>query len=157
SGAPLLLLWFLRWLHANTRVQFEVLLLADGPLAAEFEAIAPTHLVDLLGAPPVTPGTELAIAFDREEAMAAHRRAAARKAARALPSFDVVVLNSAVSGEALRVIPELPPVVITWLHDMGTSFAHFVVDDARVPVLDHSDWYVTCADAVTATLVGQFR
>src|SRR5436190_14793250 len=41
TGAPVLLLHFLRWLRANTSIDFEVVLRRAGELSAEFAALAP--------------------------------------------------------------------------------------------------------------------
>jgi glycosyltransferase involved in cell wall biosynthesis len=43
TGAPLLLLWLIRWLVANTSIQPVVALMRDGPLRDEFSAICPTY------------------------------------------------------------------------------------------------------------------
>jgi glycosyltransferase involved in cell wall biosynthesis len=44
TGAPMVLLHLLRWLKANTDLQFQLLLLIDGDLRADFEALCPVHL-----------------------------------------------------------------------------------------------------------------
>jgi glycosyltransferase involved in cell wall biosynthesis len=44
SGAPIVLLNLLRWIKANTNLQFDILLLNDGPLKAGFEAVAKTYI-----------------------------------------------------------------------------------------------------------------
>src|SRR4051812_44671251 len=41
TGAPVLLLQFLRWLRTNATIDFEVLLRQDGELSGEFAALAP--------------------------------------------------------------------------------------------------------------------
>jgi glycosyltransferase involved in cell wall biosynthesis len=43
TGAPLLLLWLIRWLVAHTSIRPVVALMRDGPLREEFAAICPTH------------------------------------------------------------------------------------------------------------------
>ncbi|MFZ9751931.1 MAG: glycosyltransferase [Cyanobium sp.] len=43
TGAPLQLLWLIRWLIANTTIQPQVALMRDGPLRQEFAALCPTH------------------------------------------------------------------------------------------------------------------
>lgn len=43
TGAPLLLLWLIRWLVANTTIRPVVALMRDGPLREEFEALCPVH------------------------------------------------------------------------------------------------------------------
>jgi glycosyltransferase involved in cell wall biosynthesis len=44
TGAPLLLLWLIRWLVAHTSIRPVVALMRDGPLRAQFAAICPTHI-----------------------------------------------------------------------------------------------------------------
>ncbi|UAK24995.1 glycosyltransferase [Sphingomonas nostoxanthinifaciens] len=47
TGAPMVLLSLLRWLRANTDIDFSIVIGADGPLDEQFEAIAPCfHMVD---------------------------------------------------------------------------------------------------------------
>jgi glycosyltransferase involved in cell wall biosynthesis len=43
TGAPLLLLWLIRWLLANTSIRPVVALMRNGPLREEFSAICPTY------------------------------------------------------------------------------------------------------------------
>lgn len=43
TGAPLLLLWLIRWLLANTSIRPVVALMRDGPLRNEFSALCPTY------------------------------------------------------------------------------------------------------------------
>ena len=43
TGAPLVLLWLIRWLVAHTTIRPVVALMRDGPLRQEFEALCPTH------------------------------------------------------------------------------------------------------------------
>src|SRR5690242_5918890 len=46
TGAPIVLLNFLRWLSAQQLMPFEVLLREGGPLQTEFERIAPTQVLN---------------------------------------------------------------------------------------------------------------
>jgi len=48
SGAPIVLLHLLKWIKKNTALQFDVLLLADGPLRSDFEALAETFVLSKL-------------------------------------------------------------------------------------------------------------
>ncbi|MEO6630784.1 MAG: hypothetical protein ABIN13_03645, partial [Mucilaginibacter sp.] len=48
SGAPIVLLHLLKWIKHNTALQFDVLLLTDGPLRSDFEAIAETIVLSKL-------------------------------------------------------------------------------------------------------------
>jgi glycosyltransferase involved in cell wall biosynthesis len=46
TGAPLLLLQFLRWLTINSRLRFEILLSKGGDLVPEYSLIARTHVLN---------------------------------------------------------------------------------------------------------------
>jgi glycosyltransferase involved in cell wall biosynthesis len=45
SGAPIVLLHFLRWLKQHSELRFDVLTRNGGPLLSEFEALAPTSVL----------------------------------------------------------------------------------------------------------------
>ncbi len=45
TGAPLLLLHFLKWLRQETRFEFELLLQRGGDLADEYRQVAPTRIL----------------------------------------------------------------------------------------------------------------
>lgn len=45
TGAPIVLLHLLKWLKSNTPLQFDILLLNDGPLRPNFEALGKTQIV----------------------------------------------------------------------------------------------------------------
>lgn len=44
TGAPIVLLYLLKWLKNNTTLQFDILLLNDGPLKSQFEALGKTYV-----------------------------------------------------------------------------------------------------------------
>lgn len=46
TGAPTVLLSMLRWIKANTDIQFGIIIGADGPMRSEFEELAPCFLMD---------------------------------------------------------------------------------------------------------------
>ncbi|WP_295799421.1 glycosyltransferase family 4 protein [Mucilaginibacter sp.] len=48
SGAPIVLLHLLKWIKKNTDLQFDVLLLTDGPLRSDFETLAETFVLSKL-------------------------------------------------------------------------------------------------------------
>lgn len=44
TGAPIVLLHLLKWLKSNTPLQFDILLLNDGPLRPDFEVLGKTYI-----------------------------------------------------------------------------------------------------------------
>lgn len=157
TGAPLLLLHFLRWVRAHTDLRFEVLLLEHGRLVSEFAALAPVHVVNHFG-PPDPRSFEARARALGWNAVADRSRARrlAREAA-TLGSYDAVFLNSALAVAGLRYLPVPPRVVVTSLHETDTAFSRFISEEDRREILRRSDWFVTCADVVSATLVGGFE
>ena len=45
TGAPIFLLHLVRWLQRHGGMELEIVLRHDGPLLAEFQAVAPTRLL----------------------------------------------------------------------------------------------------------------
>lgn len=156
SGAPMVLLHLVRWLRESTDLSFEILLLAGGPLAEQFAAVAPTTTVEALGRGPVSyleAGIARAgfpTASDRLKVQRAQRRV------HALRGFDAVYLNSATSALALRILPEIPPLVISHIHELGTAFSHWFPDRDRRQMLEVTDRFVACSDGVADCLIDGF-
>lgn len=157
TGAPLLMLHFLEWVHANTSMRFEVLLLESGPLEAVFGAMCRTHVVNVFG-PPDRDSLESKYArLGRDEAAAKLRSKRIAADSAKLGRFDAVYINSALAVEALRILPEIPPMVVTSLHEADTAFSHFISRQDRELILAESDGYITCADNVSDTIIGGFE
>lgn len=60
TGAPLMLLYFLRWLREHTDLRFEIVLLKGGPILDDFAAVAPVTTWDGAGAQGLSPGAHAA-------------------------------------------------------------------------------------------------
>lgn len=156
TGAPMMLLHFLRWLRANTDLAFEVLLLAGGPLVPEFRALAPTRLVEALG-------TGRASYFEAGVTRAGFPRLANRiklarteRLLRDLRSFDVLYLNSATSALALRLLPDVPPLVVSHVHELRSAFRYWFPEADRDLLLESTDWFVACSDGVGLNLIESY-
>lgn len=155
TGAPIVFLHFLRWLQANTTLRFEILLLAGGPLAPEFAKVAPTHRVEALGRGSAS-YLEAGIAkagFPRvSDRMKVQR---AQRSVKHLTGFDALYLNSTTSALALRVLPEVPPVVFSHIHELDSAFRYWFPEPDKSTMLRATDWYIACAEAVGRNLVGE--
>jgi glycosyltransferase involved in cell wall biosynthesis len=156
TGAPIMLWHFLRWLRDNTDLPFEVLLLNDGPLVGDFAALAPVHLVRARGDGSIT-------YMEAGMARAGFARwsdrlkvARVRRAIRDLRGFDVLYLNSCTSSLALRVLPEVPPVVFSHIHELDSALRYWFPPQDRDIMLERTDWFVACAEAVSRSLVGSY-
>jgi len=152
TGAPKVLLTYLTWLSANTDLRFEILALAGGPLLADFSALAPTTVVEARG-------RSHASYFEAGLVKAGYpqlgdrlkKRRVGRKL-RDLTGFDAVYLNSATSALVLRVLPEIPPLIISHVHELDSAFAHWFDEFDRAAMITRTDWFVACADTVARML-----
>lgn len=156
TGAPMMFLHFLRWLKANTDLSFEILLLAGGPLADDFARIAPTHRVDALGSGSASyveagiakagfPGAADRVKVGRSRRSVDHLR-----------GFDALYLNSTTSAIALRILPEIPPLVVSHIHELGSAFNYWFPQRDRQEMLAATDWFVACSDGVATNLIGSY-
>lgn len=152
TGAPMVLLHFLRWVKEHTALDFEILLLAGGPLVDEFEALAPVHRAEALGAGPaayVEAGIAKAGFPDASNRLKVAR---ARRSLRGMGDFDVVYLNSTTSAFALQVIDHRGAMVVSHVHELDSAFRYWFPARDRAAMLDATDWYVACADVVGRNL-----
>ncbi|MBX3314798.1 MAG: glycosyltransferase family 4 protein [Actinobacteria bacterium] len=156
TGAPMVLLHLLRWIRANTEMDFEILLLSGGPMVEEFRALAPTHQVEALGQGPFAyfegglgkagfPGLGQKLKVVR-----------ARRSLSHLGDFDALYLNSATSAFALQALPKVPPVVVSHIHELDSAFAYWFPEPDRSTMLAATDWFVACADAVGRNLTDNY-
>ncbi|WP_096896367.1 hypothetical protein [Candidatus Scalindua japonica] len=51
TGAPIILLNFLRWFQDNTNIPFRIILREDGELKPEFQALAPVNIFNIKNIP----------------------------------------------------------------------------------------------------------
>jgi glycosyltransferase involved in cell wall biosynthesis len=175
TGAPLMLLQFLRWLRENTPLEFSVLLMRSGELATEFAEVAPVALFE--GDPPdasrvlrvmrrlggagelLKPFAESMSPVERAVRVRA-RRAAVRDLQRR--AFDVkppdlVYLNSVGSCGALSVIPESTR-VLTHVHELSLSLRDLrrARPDFFAEMLSRTDAYIAASHAVRAALITDY-
>ncbi len=107
TGAAITLLHQLRWLRANTDLELITVLLRDGPLLTDFEAIGPAIVI---GEPDLNPSRTPAI-----EAEDARRRARLT----GLAGADLVYVNTAWSINALPFLPIGPSTpVVAAIHEL---------------------------------------
>lgn len=158
TGAPLLLLHLLRWIKANTSLNFEVLCLEDGSLVPAFEELAPTHVINHFEPRSETSveGMIETLGGYRTADKLRHRRLM-KQAESIRKDYRAIILNCAASAAVFRYLDHVPPYVVTWLHETETSFSRFVDPHDRKILLRETDWFFTCADVVSGTIVGGFE
>ncbi len=150
SGAPLLLLWLLRWLmQHDAGIDPAVVLLSDGPLRPDFEALAPTTawsqplfqpLLQRLAAR-LGRGASTSPAGLLEAAVNRHRP-------------DLIYLNTLVLGQHLKGLSDNPtrPACLSHVHELETTLATMSTPEAVARQLALSSVVVACAEGVKQSL-----
>ncbi len=157
TGAPIVLLRLLEWVKAHRDVDIEVLLLNGGPLVDDFAAIGRVHLAHAYGDGTWPEKVEKRVRKRGLGDLAESARVARlRREVRDLDGFDLLYCNSMSSAVALRVLPELPPAVVTHVHELDSALAHWISPDDRTAMLERSDAFVVAADCVGQALVGTY-
>lgn len=158
TGPPIGLLHLLRWIRANTELDFEVLLLEGGPLLPEYRRLAP---VWVLGEAEATGGL-LALAARCERAGAARlgrqvRRAALRRRLRQVGEVAVLYVNTAWCIRAVRYLRARRATVITAVHELEVGLDHHLDADHRRLLVERTDRFVVVSDAVRRNLVDRHQ
>lgn len=148
QGAPLLLLLFMRWLHARG-IEFELVLHRGGPLLADYREIASTIVLDpIRGVPRTIPRIVRTLRIqrlvDRIVVQRLHRRFRHR-------AFDVVWLNTvAIEG----VVTALPPMVaprILHVHELESAIQQ--VGPRHGTVRNLAERFIAASRAVADNLI----
>lgn len=158
TGAPFALLHFLRWLAANSDLEFEVLLLRGGPLEGEFAKVAPTRVHQNDSRSSLLHKVETLLDYLEVGRIGPRLRGARyRYRLRHLRRFDVLYLNAAVSFRAARHVPDRwPGAVVAHLHELEVGFdAALARGDTWPAVMARVDRVIACSDAVAAFIVEQ--
>jgi glycosyltransferase involved in cell wall biosynthesis len=140
TGAPIVLLHFLRWLRAHATLDFEILLAEDGPLRGEFERLAPVSVLPSW-TDGMTPGQLLA---------RLRRRLALSRAG--TTRWDAVYSNTVANGWVLDALQFHSAPVISHIHELESVIDYYGAANLS-KVKRHTRQYVACAQAVKDNLV----
>lgn len=150
TGAPLVLLWLIRWLIANTTIRPEVALMRDGPLREEFAALCPTHTFSRPTAEPWT--RRLRRRFDRSLSPDPETWLAAL-VERLKP--ECLYLNTLVLGSCLAAlrIDRNHTRVISHAHELEIGLLLSSTPEQVHAQLALSDTVICCAEPVRRNLI----
>jgi glycosyltransferase involved in cell wall biosynthesis len=154
TGPPIGLLHLLRWVRANTDLEFEVLLLEGGVLLDDYRALAPTWVLDesvrlprLVVLAEVLSGWGLTGLGDRLRVLGYRRRL------RRIHDVGVVYLNSAWCIRALRYVHAPDATVIAAVHEMEVGIDYHLDEPHRRLLLERPDRFLVVSAAVRRNLV----
>lgn len=156
TGAPAMLIHFLRWVaeHRPGAVEVEVLLLRGGPLEDDFRALAPVQV--LAPFERWTPAEVAALGL-RKVGMPGLSQRASRLRMRALLArsgrHDLVWLNSVASAPVLQGLAPQPGTrTITAVHELDQVLDALAPDDWRA-LLARTDLFLAGADGIAENLL----
>ena len=164
TGAPILLLRFLRWLKATSSVPFLILLRdGAGDLRAEFEALGTVFAWDELrsgsGAEPrespVETGKDDSHLPGETTHRAGHRPDSREAFRRFLDHADVGLIysNTITNGDVLQVLADPKRPVITHVHELEHWIANRVEPSSLERCLKHTSRFIAVSQAVKDSLV----
>lgn len=156
TGAPAMLVHFLRWVHEHRpgALDVEVVLLRGGPLEADFGAFGPVTVLA-----PLDRWTKPEIAglglrkVGRPAWADAMTTARLRARLARLRGHDVIWLNSVASAPVLRGLPPAPGQrVLTAVHELDQVLDVVAPVDWRA-LLDRTDRFLAGADGIATNLL----
>jgi glycosyltransferase involved in cell wall biosynthesis len=153
TGAPTVLLQFLQWVRANKAIEFDVLLRRDGPLVADFEAVANTCF-RWVSEPPRHPFAMRAWhAFLRRvgAVVPTHREMFVRQLV--ARDYSLIYGNTVVVCDVMRVLMERTGVQgILHVHEMEGAIRWGVSDTDLRWVLANANKVISVSEPVTRNL-----
>ena len=156
TGAPMMLLHFLRWLRDEGSIEPQVALRRGGPLAAEFAEVAPTTILGEAHDWPAPSRPErLFRRLGMQETSFKAQQAHVRRVVAPLRSARAVYLNSSVSLRLLHHLPQAE-VAIAHVHELGSSMRWSLRPQDPPLLRDRVTHFVAAADCVAESLVQRY-
>ena len=149
TGAPLLLLWLVKWLRANTDYKISVVLMAEGPLQEDFAELCDTYT--LPSKPMYQPlHKRILKAFNRNDG-----RNASSFLARHIHSFqpDILYLNTLVLGKYLgQALQQANYKIISHAHELDVTLNTLANPQDVSRQINSSTALICCAQCIGSNL-----
>lgn len=152
TGAPLVLLHFLRWFVREVGWPFRIVLLYGGELRKEFEALAPTAcLADGVWGTLSPPRSALRRAGFDSVGRAVQKAMFTRHVG---PTPDLTYCNSMGAAPSLAVLPEIRSSLLTHVHELDYCFSVTGYAEDVTRLLNATTRFIACSAAVRDYLMG---
>lgn len=148
TGAPIGLLAFMRWLHANTDYRIGTILRTPGPLEESFRELGPTLTLNTSLLARTKLGRRVRARLPRsvrEETDKIRRFFAAGK-------YDLIYSNTITNGLMLEALADCGVPVLTHVHELAYWITRTGPENLR-RVVTHTTAYIAVAQAVRENLV----
>lgn len=154
----------LRWLKGRGEISFDVVAMRSGPLEGLYRELASRLILLDTGWPQAATETVVAARELRLRERRWALRALGKGAAgihrwvvgRAVPDlarYDCIYLNSIVSAGVFPFLPRRRPPVVCHVHELDYALRHGLDPATLSMMLDRTDRFVACSEAVRANLV----
>lgn len=156
TGAPMMLLHFIRWLREHSTVDPEIAIIRGGPLTEEFAELGPTTVLGDVVDWPIPSTAEKRLQRRAPRAAFALQRARVRATVRDLHGPSIAYLNS---GASIRLLHHLPHIrtSIAHVHELASSLPWSLRPQDPPLLHDRIDHVVAAADCVAESLVQRYR
>jgi glycosyltransferase involved in cell wall biosynthesis len=148
TGAPIGLLAFMRWMKSHDKYDLGTILMGDGPLLTDFQALGPTTLA--------TPGTRINSGFGRLISGLLHwtknEDATISRFFSSTGPYDLIFSNTLTNAKALDALAPFQAPVVTHVHELEYWISK--CGNANFEShLTHSNHYIAVSEAVRDNLV----
>ncbi len=152
TGAPIILLNFLKWFKANTNIPFQILLKNGGELKSEFEAIAPVIIFDQQESTPENLVTKILNRFGLyRKKKQDHANNIKQKLIR--DNINLIYANTVVNGEVLEFLADLKCPVISHVHELEMAIQYYAGSGGFEKVKRYTSSYIAVSKAVKKNLI----
>jgi glycosyltransferase involved in cell wall biosynthesis len=148
TGAPILLLRFLRWLKAHSTIPFQVVLREGGPLVCDFQALAPTLV---RGEPSVFGSLWRHLSPRSRLARSVGRRFTSVPSRWKRDEISLIYSNTIINGDMLEELSYLGCPVVSHVHELEYWIQRAGMDNLA-KVKKYTNHYIACAEAVRLNL-----
>ncbi len=143
SGAPIILLDFLRWLRANTEIAFDVAVVEGGPLVKDFAALAETEV--LTHAPTITGRVARRLLGQDRYSRSETRKFVSGVLRR---GYDVAYVNTIAPKRELLALAGSGLPVICHIHELEFSIRYWLGDEGLTPLIPGIARFIAASQAV---------
>jgi len=149
TGAPFLLLYLLRWLHTNCKLDFKVVLKKTGPLVAQFSQLAPVVVIDR---PTRSLSGRIMERFAPQRLKQLDDERVLRRALGGT-EFALVYSNTLVNGPLLESLPDQKCPLISHAHELEYMIQRHTTPEALAYTLGHTSQFIAGSAAVARNLI----
>jgi len=152
SGAPIVLLDFLRWLRQHDDLRFDVNVVEGGALLPEFRALATT---EVLRRPPGFSNRIARRVVGRDRSIAAEDRAFARRVKAG--GYDLVYVNTVVPKREMLALAETGIPIICHVHELDSAVTQWLGEEGLLRVVPRVSHFIAASAGVQDYLVRRWH